>query len=469
MARSAEGWRLRRDERTGVWFVRFRVSTRRVHRSTGERDHRKAQARAREIFIEEHGAPQRAHAARARSTLALDVLIGEWLVALTDDGRAPETIETYTTYARAHWLPRWTTLGDLTEASIADYRRARLKLVLGRTVAKELSALSSFFAWCCEREHVAVPPRIVFPKAHHGTRAAIRKDKALAFPRAIIDAILEHLPERADRRTQKGTGHPRAYYVLAAETGLRHATLARLEAPRNYRKGATSLELHAKADKARYGRKLDLTERAREALDAVVPEVGKLFGRARLARYLKAAAVAAGLPPELASQVSDHDLRASYATDEANKPGVSLAELAFRLGHKSITTTARYVRPEVAAEAARMAANAEPFGTRNGTPNETPVEVASSPIVGSPTDTDQCEERDSNSHAFRRWNLNPIRNDGPRETPEKKARPASRLRRRASRNVVLRPHAGRGVPTECDEGAALLTLAIAADPARGAR
>lgn len=172
MARSAEGWRLRRDKRTGIWIVRFRIAGRRFGRSTGERDRRKAEARARDIYLDTQAKPSARGV--ADPTAALDVLIAEWLVAFGDDGRAGETVTTYEIYAAAHWLPRWSALADLTEAAIADYRRAGLKRALGVTINKELSAIAGFLDWCRERGHIAVVPRIVYAKKHHGVRRATR-------------------------------------------------------------------------------------------------------------------------------------------------------------------------------------------------------------------------------------------------------------------------------------------------------
>lgn len=42
MSRRPEGWKLRKDPRSGIWFIRWRMDGRRFHRSTGEKDERAA-------------------------------------------------------------------------------------------------------------------------------------------------------------------------------------------------------------------------------------------------------------------------------------------------------------------------------------------------------------------------------------------------------------------------------------------
>ena len=55
-------------------------------------------------------------------------------------------------------------------------------------------------------------------------------------------------------------------------------TLAKLRAPDDYRRGATTLIIRDEADKSRFGRELPLSEAARAAPDPVCPKEGLLLG-----------------------------------------------------------------------------------------------------------------------------------------------------------------------------------------------
>lgn len=99
-------------------------------------------------------------------------------------------------------------------------------------------------------------------------------------------------------------------------------------------------------DKIRFGRELPLTDGARAALDSVCPEAGIIFGKHDYRDQLeKAAAVA--LTPEKAKTFAGYDLRHARATQWAESG--NLVGVAYLLGHKQITTTNKYARPNRAA------------------------------------------------------------------------------------------------------------------------
>ena len=132
---------------------------------------------------------------------------------------------------------------------------------------------------------------------------------------------------------------------MAWETALRPRTLAKLEAPTDYRQGATTLRIRDEVVKNRFGRELPLTAAARAALDSVCPEEGLIFGSHDCIMLLRRAARAAGIDAYRADRISDYDFRHSAAThlgrSSDNLPGVM-----YLLGHKQPATTARYMRPQ---------------------------------------------------------------------------------------------------------------------------
>jgi len=98
----------------------------------------------------------------------------------------------------------------------------------------------------------------------------------------------------------------------------------------------------------RFGRVLTLSNAARRALDSVCPDIGLIFGPHNYRKALREAAKRAGLPEHVWKTFSAYDLRHSRATFWANK-STNLAGVAYLLGHKQVTTTARYIHGDKAA------------------------------------------------------------------------------------------------------------------------
>lgn len=349
MARRPEGWTLSRDARTGVWFARFRHDGRQFSRSTRETDRGEALTVAARIHAEVASGARRVGVAR-REPLAR--LTSEWLTSL-ESSRSHETIEAYEGYVTAHWGRSWAGVERMTDASLADYMRGRLRLVTASTVRKELSALRGFLAWCVERGVLlaspvvpSVPRRAIGTPSKPQTRVDLTPEQ--------VEAILAHLPETS--RRSKGAlaaRHVRELYVVAWETGLRVGTLRRVEVPRHYRPGSATLTITSDIDKARWARSVPLSPRARATLDAVASD-GLVFGAVRGRDALKIAARAAGVPQ--ADRVSDHDVRHAAITHLASLPGASIAGIAYLVGHTHAGTTSRYVHAGSAAAEAALAA-----------------------------------------------------------------------------------------------------------------
>ena len=203
-----------------------------------------------------------------------------------------------------------------------------------------------------------------------------------------MDAIVCALPARTR------AGQPlRAYFEVMRETGLRPGTLQRLRAPDDYQPGSQYLRIRAEADKARYAREVPLTARAREVLDELCPAEGIIFPKFAWRYPLRAAALAAGLEPERASQVKPYDFRHSVATELTERSG-NLLGVGYLLGHRHATTTNQYVH------ARRRAAESVLSGHNSGH-IESSFEV---PVIGdraNPAKPLQCEGQDSNLHALR--------------------------------------------------------------------
>jgi len=325
-----------------------------------------------------------------RSAIALDVslteLFGSWLAAMGAEVSA-DTVRCWETYAAAHFIPFFETAQDLcSDARLGDYMRYRLTKVKRTTLKKELSALNRLFDWMVEQKLLGTKPTIPrISKRATGTPHPQGRRETVTLTPEEMDAIVAQLPERSK------LGHPmRAYYEVMRETGLRPSTLHRLKTPEDYQPGAPYLTIREDADKARYGRELPLSARARAALDSACPENGVIFPKFDGRHTLRKAALAAGLDPERASKFSAYDLRHSLATELTERSG-NLVGVGYLLGHKHVTTTNRYVH------ARRRAAESVLSGHRLGhqgvgRPHEDSSGVAQLPGIKG------CGREDSNLH-----------------------------------------------------------------------
>jgi integrase len=340
MARRAEGWQLRRDERHGTYYVRFRIEGRRQNISTRTTDRREALPRAAAIYAE--ALSGRRAKARPRSRESLTQLFANWI----DDREHAideDTANEHERYAAATLIPFFGSLDRITEAGAEDYARARLAKVSRSTVLKELSALRMFAKWCKTRGHLAVLPDLPNPPVKSTGNAASPKVRVDITPEQA-EAFIAALPER----TKRGRHPARAFARVCWETSLRYETVASIVTPGDYRRGDDSLLIRPECDKSRYGRRVPLSHGAREALDDVCPGVGLIFGPMNLRAAFRVAALAIGIPEDLASHLSTHDLRHARITLWANTTS-DLTGIAFLAGHKSVTTTALYVHSKEAA------------------------------------------------------------------------------------------------------------------------
>lgn len=356
MARNRQGWRVRRRTAGGVWYVRFQSDGHLVERSTGTGDRDAAQQEAARIYANAIALekPKPVKRPRVDSEQSLEVEVGQWLVYLVNT-HDPGTLKTWELYAGAHFIPWFGALHNFNTVLCDGYLRDRLGKVLAATVRHERTALRSFITWA--QEHGKLPKNVVVPplpkraigKAH-GVR---RRSAAIEISPEEVEAVLAHLPTWS--ASKKVARFPiRARFVVAYETGLRPSTLDRMLAPLNYRAGSKTIKITADLDKSRWVRDVPITERARRALDEVLPEAGGLiFGKHEYRPHLKAAAEAA-LPKDRAEVFCGAHLRSAMITHSVEKPTTNLAGVQFQVGHTKLNTTARYMRPSQRAALANV-------------------------------------------------------------------------------------------------------------------
>jgi integrase len=323
--------------------VYFNHNGRRVDRSTGCTDQEaatKSAARVYADFVQRE--PPKRRIVRRGDSLPLPELVEQWL---STDGTIDEaTVDTWTDYG-AKWSKRWATLVDVNEIETERYRNERLREVLGDTVRKEVSSLRRFLKWCHAQGHVGREIQVPgVPMKATGTRyaKARRRGSAPELSPAQIEEILAALPEWSG--SKKVSRFPiRARFVLAYETSLRPGTLDELSVPEHYHKGADRLTLTNEIDKNRWGREIPLSKRAREALDAVCPKAGLVFGWHNYRERLDKAARAV-LGDALADRFCGAHFRSAAITHTLETTN-NLAAAQYMAGHKQPKSTAHYVKP----------------------------------------------------------------------------------------------------------------------------
>lgn len=398
MARTPEGWRLYIDKGTGIHIVRFTHAGRRWNLSTGERNRTRALARAQHIFLEKTTGKRRA-ATAGRAFRGEDIfkLCGRWLTQMQHERRAA-TVLLWEAYLTAHWSRIFTSPSELADvAALERYVDQRLREVTASTVKKECSAIQSFLHWAARPSVglLAAAPKV--PRPPKGAAGTSSKPKIqVPLSAAEAETIIEALPERLR------DGRPcRALFRVIWETALRIGGVQALEAPGDYRLGASTLRIRDETDKAAYGRELPLTAAARAALDSVCPDEGLLFPRASYRYHLTRAAKAAGIPEHLAPHVSPHDFRHARLTHLLDMGG-SLTGAAYLAGHKQVTTTNRYAHAKRRAAEEALALVDENTGQNTGqtAPENPPETTKPAEVAGSlePSFLDVCGREDSNLH-----------------------------------------------------------------------
>ncbi len=358
--RKDQAWTLTRPTEDSNWQARFTVAGRTTERSTGTRDEALADVEAAKLVAEARAGELRivSKPRRQGDGLPLEDLITAWLKWLSTT-HAARTQKVWREYTRSHWIPFFGSIEKLTEAGCAEYRRQRLGKVLAETVRHELTALRNFVAFCALDEIAAIPtafkiagvPKRVTGKPHPVRRRTAADPISPKDTQAIIAALPEwggrKGPPRKDmdrKRTYKVKLFPiRARFIVGYETGLRPSTLDGLSVPQHYEKGSSVIRITADIDKNRWARDVPLTQAARDALDAICPDEGLIFGWHDYRPHIKAAA-AKVLGKEEAKRYAGSHLRSAFTT-HGLELGKNLLGIQYRVGHKLVSTTAKYAKP----------------------------------------------------------------------------------------------------------------------------
>ncbi len=341
MGRHAGEWKLR--WKAGWARIRFTFNGQPWDIALGTKDAREAaEAAPREYAKVVSGRRTK----RARRTVkqgrGLELLIAEW-IETREGGWHPSFADTVRGYGNT-WHKYFGELDEVTTESGRAFGYARLTRALRKTVLRELSYLRLFLFWCYEEGHVgeaiAVPP---LPKKKTGVRTGKQRRKSVHISKEDAMKILPLLPRES--KTIKGKRWPvRDRYTVAWETGLRPATLAALSVPEHYVKGDKVLLITDEIDKARFGRELDLTPRARQALDRCAPDKGLIFGKHKFYKTLKKAATAV-LGERLGKDFADYDFRHGMANHMLDE-NPNIRGVAYVLGHTQMSTTDKYLKAD---------------------------------------------------------------------------------------------------------------------------
>lgn len=348
MGRPRTGWNLR-DPKPGRQHYTVRFTDRSGaprELTTGKSDPREAAIAAAEIYARDLTA-KATSGPRISPHLPLDEHMSKWLASL-ETTHDPETIVSYTAYAKRFLTFFGDSLARITVPRMGDYQRKRLGEVTAKTLRKERSAMNGFLDWCEEQgllaeEHRPRWPRI--PKKAVGTRTGPQREVPVDVTPAQVNAFLANLPQWSRGRKGQPSFAIRARFIVAYETGLRPSTLDTLEMPKHWRPGSTEIVLEGQHDKARFGRKVPISARCAEALERTVLALGLtsglIFGVHDHRWAVERAAKAAGLPDEFAPYDLRHG-RAGHLLDA----GATMRAVAHLLGHRKLTTTDRYLRAQ---------------------------------------------------------------------------------------------------------------------------
>lgn len=352
MARKrSDGFRLVKDERTGIQICRFWFQGRDHKLSTRTRDLAEARRVGAQIYAETISGRRRVDAPK-RGPLA--PIVAEWLAAIEPPIVSQGDWERCEQTWRVQLLPRFPHIETLTPASIEDFYRTRLREVARETVRKDRAVLLRFVKWASMRGRDYLHP-IEIPQLSKKAKGvpAIQGRAVTKVDRAEVLAILQLLPRYSERKHKP----VRALVTLAAEYGLRAELLQKLRVPEHYQLGDLEIRITAEIDKEGEARALALTPLARLELEAIAPVEGLIFGRYDYRRTLrKAAALVIG--EERAQYLTFRDLRHAALTDLAEVTQ-SVGAVAAVAGHRDLRTTSRYFNARERAATAALRARSE--------------------------------------------------------------------------------------------------------------
>lgn len=350
MGRPAEGLKVR--WRRGWAYACFTWDHHEYRLALRTKDKREAKEAAARAYAEVVSGQRRAVKRRPGQLLDLADLLDEW-IETKKVTLHPKMTETLEDYAR-RFVDFFESLDKITEATGYDYGIARLGQVLRKTANRELSYLREFLRWAKANGALQATPHIPrLPPKATGKRSGRQRAKAVHISESQAQEIIALLP--IESKTIDGRKWPiRRRFEFMWETALRPGTLNRLRTPDNWRKGARILELQDLDDKARFGREVDLTDRAIAILEEVAPERGLIFGDSCFYKDLKRAAIQV-LGPIKGKLFAPYDFRHGRARNLLDS-GAPIRGVSYVLGHKQVSTTNIYLAPERSAGQAALEA-----------------------------------------------------------------------------------------------------------------
>lgn len=236
----------------------------------------------------------------------------------------------------------------LADGGADEFLSWRLQLVTRSTMKKEKSNLCLFFEWLKAHHYIKSLPAVSLPKGAGTKKLSNGRGYVIDLKPTEAARIVAAMPVWSNRASRKqdqvGRFLVRPFFDFMSMTGLREATIERLEVPRNWQPGRKSIRLDDADDKAKYGREFPLTDAAAALLTEYAPDVGHIFGHHDFRKHVKAAAaIVFADRPELAEKFGGYHLRHFIGTYLAGRAGTNLPAVQHVLGHKDLGTTSKYV------------------------------------------------------------------------------------------------------------------------------
>ncbi len=281
----------------------------------------------------------------------------EWLAQSV--GRLREkTRNTYEVYL--HLLDSaMPSVADWSEDGFDALLSARLAVVQAQTARKEFAVFRALVEFAFARHWL---PRLIavpsVPKRAKGTRFdARRRCAADEYSPAEIEALIVALPEWSRRSRKDGVSrYPiRARFLVSYDLALRPEVANVAEIGVTWSPGRFDWWIPAEHDKIGNARMLPLPARCVAALESLGLTSGLIFGAHDYRESIHKAALTV-LPKHKADRLCAQHLRSAGGSHLLELTGDNLLGVQFIMGHKQVSTTARYMRTSARAGAEAMAA-----------------------------------------------------------------------------------------------------------------
>jgi integrase len=228
----------------------------------------------------------------------------------------------------------------------------RLLSVQRKTMKKEKSNLVRFLQWAHAAGYLASVPKVELPAGKGTVHAQMKnsgRGRNIALTMAKAMELVQAMPEWSSRTARNGGERflVRPFFEFMRLTGLRPATIERLEVGRNWSPGDKSLRLDNEDDKAKFGREVPLLPAAVKILKDYAPESGHIFGHHDYRVHVRAAAEKV-LKGEAKQYFGAYHLRYLFITSLVNRKNANVVATQWLVGHKDLSTTSGYVHGDAA-------------------------------------------------------------------------------------------------------------------------